>query len=184
MDSLLQKTEPRLVVLVAISLISLTLLASYLYLFKQPIALLKQHEQTLELLKSETEKGASIGLQNSSLSQQLVSLESKFNANGQQLSKSQMIAYVIGQLDAISERHHVQLVSVVPGNVNPVFMFEELPFNVQITGEYFDIYAWLNQVEVELGPMIVKSFKINGSGAGSLRKMNLVMVSYVPKGDL
>lgn len=181
MDNLLNKAEPRVVILLMLSVLLLTVLASYLYLFKSPLAMLEQHQQTLVLLESELQTGIPIKQTNLGLEQQLKALEEKINASDEGLSKSQMIARVIAQLDALAIDNKLQLTSVAPGLPSQVFMFEELPFNVEIIGNYFDIFAWLGDINKKLGPSIVKSFEISNVGNDNLRQMKMLIVSYVVK---
>ncbi len=56
-------------------------------------------------------------------------------------------------------------------------MFEEVPFEVEIVGGYFSLYDWLRDVEAELGPMVVKQYRIS-SEERDLTRMSLTMVSY------
>lgn len=181
MDSVLNKIEPRVVIFLMLSAFLLTLLAAYLYLFKPSLTMLDQHQQTLLLLESEMQTGVPLKKLNIELQQQLKTLEAKISAGDENLSKSQMIARVIAQLDSLATDNRLQLVSVAPGIASQVFMFEELPFSVEIIGSYFDIYTWLSDVNNKLGPTIVKSFEISTVGNDNLRKMNMHIVSYVVK---
>ena len=57
-------------------------------------------------------------------------------------------------------------------------MFEEIAFDISVTGKYLDIIIWLRKVEDELHPMVVKKFKMAGSNDGL--QTNLRIVSYRP----
>lgn len=183
-DSFIKNTEPRIIVLLLASILILTLLASYLYLFKKPVQLLKKNEQTLRMLKTEIDRNMPIGQMIEDLEQQEADINRLVNASGQQLPQNQMIAYVIGQLDVIAARNNVQLVSVSPGKASEIFMFEELPFSIEVTGSYFDLYNWLKKVEEKLGPMVVKSFNIVENSNDGLRRMHTVIVAYLSQDDV
>lgn len=184
MDRFIQSTEPRMIAILLAAILALTLLASYLYLFKQPMSTLAQKQQTLTLLKAEVERDMPLGQQIEELEKQVTDIKKLINASGQKLPQNQMIAYVIGQLDVIAANHQVQLVSVNPGTASKMFMFEELPFNIEIKGSYFDLYNWLKEVEVKLGPMVIKSFSLTADGQTGMRRMNTVIVSYLSKDDI
>lgn len=184
MDRIIQNVEARLLVIILAALTILTLLAFYLYVFKEPIKLLQQSQQTLVLLKAENDRGIPLGQQLEELQKEADSIKLLVNASGQQLPQNQMIAYVIGQLDLIAAHHDVKLVSVNPGSASQLFMFDELPFNIEIHGRYGDLYNWLKDVEKQLGPMVIKSFKLEANGNTGVRRMNSVIVSYMSRGEL
>jgi len=183
-DRFIQSTEPRMIVILLASILGLTLLASYLYVFKQPLATLQQKQQTLRLLEAEVKREMPLGQKIEELELQATDIKKLINASGQQLPQNQMIAYVIGQLDVIAANHRVQLVSVTPGKANKVFMFEELPFNIEIKGGYFDLYNWLKDVEAKLGPMVIKSFSMTADDKTGMRRLNTEIVSYLSTEDV
>jgi Tfp pilus assembly protein PilO len=89
-----------------------------------------------------------------------------------------MESFVIDALDRVSVRHDVKLESVTPGTVTQVVMFTELPYQVQVTGNYFSLFEWFRDVENELRPMVVKNFEME-KGRGSERiEMSLQIVAY------
>ncbi|MDO7597665.1 MAG: type 4a pilus biogenesis protein PilO [Pseudomonadota bacterium] len=185
MDSFIRNTEPRIIAILLASILIMTLLASYLYVFKNPIKSLKSNQQTLKLLSAEVEREIPLGKQIEDLEQQAYKIKRLVNASGQQLPQNQMIAYVIGQLDLIAVQHKVQLTSVMPGMATKIFMFEELPFNIEMKGSYFDLYNFLKDVDVELAPIVIKSFSLIADGETTNRRMNAVIVSYLSeKGEL
>lgn len=96
------------------------------------------------------------------------------------LPSEQMEAWVIGALDRISRNHGVQLLSVEPGQGDAVMMFEELPYEVDVAGGYFSLYEWLNSVERELRPMVIKQFEIDRSAGDARVRMRLRLVAYRP----
>ena len=59
-------------------------------------------------------------------------------------------------------------------------MFDEVPFDIEVAGGYFDLCRWLQQVETELRPMVVKQFQVASKGAEKRLKMSLRVVSYRP----
>jgi hypothetical protein len=53
-----------------------------------------------------------------------------------------------------------------------------LPFAIEVSGNYFSLYDWLQEVEKELGPMVVKKIDIEPLSGGQEQFMRLNMVSY------
>jgi Tfp pilus assembly protein PilO len=95
-----------------------------------------------------------------------------------------MIAFVIGQMDRIAATHAVKLISVEPGNIEKIFLFQELPFHVVVTGNYFSLFDWLDQVERDLGPVVIKEFELTSEPDSAMRRFTLTLVSYQFAEDL
>jgi hypothetical protein len=70
----------------------------------------------------------------------------------------QVESYVIGRLQKISWRNDVDLISVEPASGQPVQTFSELLFNIELVGEYDNIYRWLWDAKNELGFVVVKEY--------------------------
>ncbi len=182
MLDVLQQVQPRVLLLTMMAVGILTLLAAYFYLFKAPIVEFVQLRQILtqSLLDMEAEKTGLDDRQIGRIQNEIEGLKTRLYGKGSELSPSQMVPYVIGELDRLSGPHQVQLISVKPGSVVRVLMFEEVPFDIEVTGKYFDLFSWLQRVEVELRPMVVKQIKLAPLGRQDSLKMKLRVVSYRP----
>ncbi len=86
--------------------------------------------------------------------------ELKFRLHGDManLPLKQVESYVIGKLQKISWRNDVDLVSVEPAAGQQVQIFNEVLFNIELIGEYDDIYRWLWDAKNELGFVVVKEY--------------------------
>jgi hypothetical protein len=73
------------------------------------------------------------------------------------------MAFVIGKLQKISWRNDVDLISVKPASGAKVQIFTEMLFNVELLGEYDDIYRWLWDAKNELGFVVVKEYAMQRS---------------------
>jgi len=89
--------------------------------------------------------------------------ELKFQLNGDitNLPFKQVESYVLGRLQKISWRNNVDLVSVEPASGQQIQIFRELLFNIEIVGEYDDIYRWLWDAKNELGFTVVKEYAMS-----------------------
>jgi Tfp pilus assembly protein PilO len=81
-------------------------------------------------------------------------------------------------LDSISSHHDIQLISVTPEKPQSVNIFEEIPFSIEVRGDYKGLADWLRSVEQELGHMVVRHFEITTQTGWDLLTMRLEMVSY------
>lgn len=178
----LRQLSPRTLGLVFLAAVGLTLLASYLYVVKRPLAEYRRFRQTRTLLEAELEDESEKAIEIARLSGEVEALENQLARGGASVPVNQMVAHIIDRLDRISETYQVQLVGVKPGTRKEVFMFEEVPFDVEITGEYFSLFDWLREVEQELGPMVVKQYEILPENDNKTR-MKLTMVSYRSRGQ-
>lgn len=86
--------------------------------------------------------------------------ELKFRLHGDManLPLKQVESYVIGRLQKISWRNDVDLVSVEPATGQQVQIFSEVLFNIELIGEYDNIYRWLWDAKNELGFVVVKEY--------------------------
>jgi Tfp pilus assembly protein PilO len=179
MYSALQKQiRPQALATLLVSLIFLTGIASYLYVLKQPFHDLRQAQQKLEILETEMQTGIPLDGQIRLIQGNIEALHQQLNSSGQKLPLNQTIAFVIAQMDKIAATHGVKLASVEPGEVEKVFLFHEVPFRVEVTGNYFHLFDWLNQVERDLGPIVVKEFELKPEPELTTRRFILTLVSY------
>ena len=97
------------------------------------------------------------------------------------LPEKKMEAFIIGELQNISWNHKINLIGVKPYKGNEIQMFQELLFNVQLSGEYFDLYKWLEELRSQLGFIVIKNLEISLASASeqdSLLRMKLTIASY------
>lgn len=88
-------------------------------------------------------------------------LERKLHGDTANLPPKQVEAYIIGRLQAISWRNHVQLVGVEPIEGDVIDAFQELLFDVRISGDYFDLHNWLRDLGAELGFVVIKQYRMS-----------------------
>ena len=184
MRSRLQHVPPRTLAIALTGVFVTTVLGAYFLLFdgdlKEFSRLTRTHSDSVRSMAA-TQRDATDDAQIAGLIDQIEGLKMQLygeGGKGAQRPVSQMTSYVIGRLDQLSSRHGVQLESVRPGERGQVLSFAEVPFDVEVTGEYFDLFAWLLDAEQALRPMIVKQFHLRpASGADGLQ-MKLRVVSY------
>ena len=174
-----QQVKPQMLLLMMGSIILLTLLAGYLYILKLPLSGYRQSLQNLESLKSGDLTAIPLEGRIESTQTNLQQLEKKLLGSDPQLSVNQKFAAMIGRLDAVSAKYDVQLNAIAPGEVSKIFLFQELPINIEITGSYFSLFDWLEQVERELKPITVKQFELRSNIETNSRSMKLTLVTYL-----
>lgn len=175
---LLAYVEPKMLLFLGIAIIGLTLTGSYLYLFKESLGSYVEWHDKLELLQSEFTSTLALDSDIQNLRNEIVKLNSASKSATSDVSFSKMIAIVIGQLDQIAQQHSVTLLGVRPGNYIPVYMFDEMPFYVDVMGSYRSLFNWLYEIENKLGSLVVKRFEIEPGASQAERHMQLTIVSY------
>lgn len=170
--------QPRMLLLLMVSIGMLTVLAAYLYVFKTPIQDYGLSQRTLKILQDDVRAGLPLGDQIEALEKNIGGVNRQLYGSGPRRPGNKLVAVVIGQIDSIAARHDVKLVSVKPGNKEKVFMFEEMLFHIEIQGTYFGVFDWLHDVEHEIGPLVVKQFRMQPESDSEIRRMDLTMVSY------
>lgn len=176
--ALQQQVKPQMLATLLVSLIFLALLSGYLYVLKQPIKGFNQARNTLELLENELQTGMPLANQIGLFQQQITQLDQQLHGSNQKLPLNQMIVSVISQMDTIAAAHHVKLISVAPGDVEKIYIFQELPFNVVVVGKYVNLFDWLDQIGRDLGPIVIKNFELTPEPDSTMRRFTLTLVSY------
>jgi len=178
MNALLNKMSPLSIYGTMVAVVIMTCLASYLYGFKKPLQDYKLLKANSQILEAKVESGAGTSQEIRRIQSEIDSLKERLQGQTPSLSNSQMVAHVISSLDNISSMHTVQLLGVRPATPGTVKYFEELPFSIEISGSYFSLFDWLQEVERELGPMVVKKINIAPISGTQEQMMRLNMVSY------
>jgi len=109
--------------------------------------------------------------------------ELKYRLHGDManLPVRQVEAYIIGRLQKVSWNNDVELVSVEPATGERVQIFQEILFNVQLVGQYDDLYHWLREARQDLGYVVVKEYGLtrqDNDDEQPLLLANLSLASY------
>lgn len=173
-----QQVPPRTLVILLLSIWLLTGLAAYLYLFKKPLDVFLKERSHIHRLGQNPTPRSSLDEEIQTIQKQIGFYQEKLNQGESKLSLNLMIAKVIGKLDRIAKQQSARLISIEPRNPTPVLLFEELPFSIEVEGTYFSLYKWLQAVEDNLQPMVIKEFQIHRGKSDEQIKMSLTLVSY------
>jgi Tfp pilus assembly protein PilO len=76
------------------------------------------------------------------------------------LPTKEMQGYIIGRLQGISWRNNVEFLGMQPRQGEPIEKFQEILFDVQLLGDYFDLYNWLRDASKELGFVVIKQYQM------------------------
>lgn len=186
MDRLLANMEPRIILLLMASIALLVAAALGSYVIWPEARSYRESLNTLSTLESVVSQQSSLETQLASLQDELDSLQGQLHGDMVNLPDNQMESFVIGRLQGISWRNKIELMGVRPGKGGIIQGFEEILFDVEVAGDYFDLYAWLQELGKELGFVVVKSFNIRPLDTGDTAPRltaRLTIVSYRKAGN-
>jgi Tfp pilus assembly protein PilO len=180
LDELLRDVRPETAIAGLCVLALLIALAGHLYVLRPPLAKLEelQREGSEGTLQSTLQAVAAGRAQITETQQTLDSLRTELYGGSSRMPPEKLESYIVDRLDHISASHEVELVSVAPGEAEEVLMFDEVPYDVEVQGDYFALFAWLREVERELRPMVVKEFNMKPLSKSEDVVMKLRLASY------
>ena len=161
LDRVVREVDPVKLAGAAVALLAIGVLAAVLYAIKpawQEYRLLKtRHAQTQQVLGP---GGADVAESIEILEAEVSKLRDALYGGAAGVPRTEIESFVVDSLDRLSGRHGVSLRGITPDVPTSAWMFEELPYEVQVEGSYFAIHRWLYDVEEELRPMVVKQFQL------------------------
>lgn len=160
MEALLKQLDPRTAIMLMISAALLVTAALGTYVIWPEIKQYRSSLTTRDILEQVSPNEEALDTQIAKLKEEVESLGHELHGDLANMPDNQMEAFIIGRLQGISWRNNIELQSVRPGKGNIIKMFEEIVFNVEITGDYFDLYAWLQELGEELGFVVINNFSI------------------------
>jgi Tfp pilus assembly protein PilO len=177
----LQKYQPRVLILMMSGVFLILAAAMFSGVLWPQIKLNKQTLEERTMLHRISMNTEELERQLQALSEDVDSLSHQIHGDMVDLPEKQLEAFVIGRLQGISTRNDVRLMSVQPHGGESVNIFREALFDVTITGDYFDLFNWLQDLSRELGFVVVKRYTIAPLGPQEERPMlhvSMTIVSY------
>ena len=115
---------------------------------------------TVRVLEEAAQDGAELEQHLQDQHARIEELKYRLHGDMANLPVQQIEAYIIGRLQRVSWNNDVELVSVEPATGDRVQMFQEMLFNVQLVGQYSDLYRWLWEARADLGYVVVKEYSL------------------------
>ena len=134
--------------------------ALFSYVLLPPIKAYRQGLESKAVLEAAAQHGQEVSLQLENLRADVERLKRQLHGDMANLPEQQLEAFVIGRLQGISWRNNVELLSIEPESGESVEMFNESLFNVALSGDYRDLYAWLGNINEELGFVVIKEYEM------------------------
>ncbi|NNG11822.1 MAG: type 4a pilus biogenesis protein PilO [Halobacteria archaeon] len=187
MDKLVENLEPRVILMLMGAAVLLTLTALLTYAIWPKLKDYRSLDHSRTVLEKVVESSSELDVEISRIRGELDSLQHQLHGDTVNLPENQLEAFIIGRLQNISWRNNIQLLGVKPGKGNKVHIFDEVPFEVEITGDYFDLFNWLQSLGEDLGFVVVKHFTIrplDQKETSPRLTAKLTIVSYREESDV
>ncbi len=159
---------------VSFSLISLTFVVPNANSLRQTI-------REVTTLQTIAQDGDSLSAQLARQHESNDEIQYKLQGDMANLPIRQVEAYIIGRLQHVSWNNEIELVSVAPATGDRLQIFQEMLFNVQLAGQYEDLYRWLLEAREELGFVVVKEYTLTRQDAADQQPRllaNLSLATY------
>ena len=181
MHDILQKIELRQLLLImgGLLLLLLTIFMTFFISpqYKEYQGILKSRDILKKVVVDNNDLVNQLQFEKKSVSQ----LNKKLHGDMASLPLNQIESYIIGRLQKISWQHNVELSGIRPTVGETVDSFQEVVFNVKLSGDYFDLYSWINELRKELGFTVIKQFEMRPQQQNKSTPRllaNLTMASY------
>ena len=153
----LEQVEPRSLALAGSGVLLLLATALFFNGLMPKIKILHELSTTQDILlqaASSVDPGADL----SRLREEVTALNKKLHGDTANRPVKEMESFVIGRLQRISWQNNVELGGVVPKEGEDFQSFLEILFEVELTGDYFDLFSWIKDVGEQLGFVVVKRY--------------------------
>ena len=158
MNEYLQRFEPRqlLLIMSGFTLLLLTLLITYFISpqLKEYRGMLKSRDSLKRVVVSNSDLVNQLQLEKKAITE----LNKKLHGDMAGLPLNQIESYIIGRLQQISWQHNIELTGIKPSAGATVDSFQEIVFDVNLSGDYFNLYSWIRDLNKELGFTVIKQF--------------------------
>lgn len=178
---LLDRLSPRELTIALACALVLIVAALGLYVVKPLLVEYQSLSEQHDLLAGIASTGTDVSSEINRLQYKLDALETRLLGDSANLPLEQMESFVVGRLQTISWRHGIELESIEPSTGEHADDYQELLFRVAMSGDYFAIGSWLEDVASELGFVVVKEYQISvagGDDALPVLSIRLLLASY------
>ncbi len=160
MQDYLNKVEPGKLRLFTGGLILLIATALFTYVVWPQMKTYRGVVKTRTLLESAVTNRSELNNQLATEKAEVEALNKRLHGDMANLPARQMETYIIGRLQKISWQHRVELAGVRPSTGEIIKTFQEILFDVNVAGDYLDLYAWLRELRKELGFVVIKQYEM------------------------
>jgi Tfp pilus assembly protein PilO len=156
-------------------------IAIALYLIKPQYLAFRDSRVSYEMLHSQIDDQAQLQNAIDEERKHIRELQLQLHGEAGDMPVNEMESYLVGRLQALAWDADIELAGVRPGSAKRIMEFEEISFEVEVVGEYRDLYRWLDNIGEALGFMLVTNYEIRLSGKNKSEtelNMHVTIVFY------
>ncbi len=180
LDELTKTLTPRLMFLLLAAIAVVLVLGGFTSLFKKPMKSYKLQQvryEALKMLPSDPEAGKKEML---SLQSEITSLNEQLTKTGHEVLKGTKPLKVIADLGNFAKQYEVQLLNVAPGKESQGETYTEIPFQIEMSGSYGQLFKWVYSLEHATTPLFVKRFSMKAGVNPEERELRLSLALIQP----
>jgi len=177
----LMEVEPRSLGLILLLIGFVLATAIALYMIKPQYQRFNDSSHSFESLNGQIDDQAQLQRAIDTERNKIREMQLKLHGEAGDMPVNEMEAYLVGRLQGLAWESGIELAGVRPGQAKRIMAFEEISFKVDVTGEYRNLYDWLNRIVDTLGFMLVSNYDISLDGRKNNEtqlKMNVTIVFY------
>ncbi len=172
---LTKNLSPRLMFLLLSAAAVLILSTGYSAGFKKPIKEYQQLQTRYETMQQQPSDLVSVEMDTRKLRKEIGDLNGQLTVIGREVLKGTKPLSVISDLGLYAKQHDVQMISVTPAPAIRGKLYTEVPFNVELSGDYGQLFKWVYSLEHSNSPLFIRQFSMLPGSDAKTRKMQLVI---------
>lgn len=161
MPALLSQMNSRTFLLSIVGVITIIFVIAVTYLIMPEVKSYRLLSSDLGLLRGLVINKSSVTTEINNLEGKVTEAKRRLKGDMANLPEKEMEAYIIGVLQNISWDNDINLMGVKPSKGSEIHIFQEVLFNVKISGDYFDLYNWFIEIRENLGFIVIKQLNLS-----------------------
>lgn len=161
MSALFSQMNARTFLLSIVGAITLVVVITITYMIAPEFRSFRSLSADLGILQGLVNNKTSVITEIDNLSGDVASAKRRLKGDMANLPEKEMEAYIIGVLQNISWNNDIKLIGVKPSNGNEIHIFQEVLFNVKLSGDYYDLYNWFIEIRETLGFIVIKKLNLS-----------------------
>lgn len=180
LDELTKNLTPRILFLLLLAVAVLIVSTGNTIWFKKQIKDYRQLQAKHKNMQEHPSDLSSVEAVAKQMRQEIFDLEKQLTEVGRDVLRGTKPLKVISDLGRYAKQHDVKMVGIKPEEEIRGELYTEIPFNVDLTGSYADLFKWVYSLEHSNSPLFIKKFAVSlgaesQDGGKAVRKMQLTV---------
>lgn len=177
LSGVLAGVPTRTVLLAMAAVLLLVILEGWLLLLRTPWAEYQRIRQN-DPIGSAATAASTAAAHIRQLERELQDLDQRVKTVSTEMTTDRLVLMLVDRLSNLARMHAVNLGGVRVGSTRHVFKFEEVSFDIQVSGRYQSLVDLLREMDQGLKPVSVGRFSIGQADATGKLNMEVRLVAY------